>query len=137
MDKIVLISCVSKKIDEKAKAKDLYISSLFTKSIKYAYKLYPDKIFILSAKYHLLSLDQIVEPYDVTLNKMSTNEIKDWSNKVIHQLMEEIDMENDEVIFLAGEKYRKFLLPCIKNCHIPMNGLKIGEQLKFLGDIDK
>lgn len=53
MVKIVLISCVSKKLDHKAKAKDLYTSPLFKYNLKYAEKIGADKIFILSAKYSL------------------------------------------------------------------------------------
>ena len=36
MAKIVLISCVSKKLDHSAKARDMYISPLFKLSLKYA-----------------------------------------------------------------------------------------------------
>jgi len=51
MKKIVLISCASKKLEVKAKAADLYTSALFKLNLKYARKLKPDGIFILSAKY--------------------------------------------------------------------------------------
>jgi len=46
--KIRLISCVSKNLNCKAKAKDLYTSPFFKKSLAYARKLNPDKIYILS-----------------------------------------------------------------------------------------
>ena len=39
MAKIVLISCVSKKRDYSCKARDLYISELFKKSLDYAEKV--------------------------------------------------------------------------------------------------
>ena len=132
MKKVVLISCVSKKLSHQAKAKDLYISPLFKKNLEYAQRLKPDKIYILSAKHHLLNLDDMVEPYDLTLNKMRINELKVWSHVVIEQLGKEINLSNDEVVFLAGENYRKYLIPNIQNYKIPMKGLKIGEQLKFL-----
>lgn len=134
MKKVVLISCVSNKLSHQAKAKDLYISPLFKNNLEYAHRLKPDKIYILSAKHHLLNLDDMVEPYDLTLNKMHINELKVWSDIVIEQLGREIDLSNDEVVFLAGENYRKFLIPKIQNYKIPMKGLKIGEQLKFLTD---
>ena len=41
---IVLISCVSKKLDKPCKVKDLYVSALFKKSWEYANKINPDKI---------------------------------------------------------------------------------------------
>ena len=64
---IVLISCVKKKASQPRPARELYISDLFRKSLKYAQSLSPDAIYILSAKYGLLSLDTVIEPYDVTL----------------------------------------------------------------------
>ena len=42
------------------------------------------------------------------------------------------DVKNDEFTFLAGEKYRKFLIPELSNVKIPMKGLKIGKQLQWL-----
>lgn len=132
MVKIVLISCVSKKLNHKSKAQDLYVSPLFQKNLRYAKSLNPDKIFILSAKYGLLKLDEEVEPYDKTLNKMSSNEIKGWANSILNQLQKGSDLNKDEFIFLAGNNYRKFLLPHIRNYKIPMLGLAIGKQLKWL-----
>lgn len=132
MSKIVLISCVSKKLSHNAKAQDLYISTLFAKNLKYANSLNPDKIFILSAKYGLLGLGEEVEPYDKTLNNMSPLQIKEWADLVLNQLQKVSDLNKDEFIFLAGNNYRKFLLPKIKNYQIPLLGLGIGKQLKWL-----
>lgn len=73
-----------------------------------------------------------VEPYDITLNKMPANQIKDWAKKVIKQLRDKTDLENDRFIFLAGMKYRKFLLPHLTGYEVPMEGLPIGKQLQFL-----
>ncbi|WP_048171255.1 DUF6884 domain-containing protein [Methanosarcina siciliae] len=132
MSKVVLISCVSKKLPYKAKAKDLYISSLFKYNLKYAKSLNPDKVFILSAKYGLIDLEREIEPYDKTLNNMPSEEIKKWADCVIGQLKKEANPEEDEFIFLAGEKYRKYLLPHISKYQIPLEGMKIGEQLQYL-----
>lgn len=132
MKRIVLISCVSKKLARKSKAKDLYISPLFKMNMEYTRSLNPDKIFILSAKYGLLNLDDEIEPYNETLNEKSVREIKAWSEIVIKSLGKEINITEDEVIFLAGAKYRKYLIPHIKNYRIPLKGLTIGKQLKYL-----
>jgi|SRR5271157_3007623 len=132
MQKIVLISCVSKKRSQRSKARELYISPLFKKNLEYAFKLAPDKIYILSAKYGLVGLDDEIEPYDLTLNTMSANEIKQWANGVLRQLSENTDLQNDYFVFLAGEKYRKYLLPFISHYDIPLEGLPIGKQLQKL-----
>lgn len=134
MTKIVLISCVSKKLHHKSKAQDLYISPLFQKNLQYAKLLNPDKIFILSAEYGLLDLNIEIKPYDKTLNKMSSNEIKDWTIFVLNQLQKVSDLDKDEFVFLTGNNYRKFLLLHIKNYKIPMFGLTIGKQLKWLNE---
>lgn len=130
--RIVLISCVSKKLPRRAKAKDLYLSTLFKLNLQYAEKLKPDNIFILSAKYGLLPLEKQIEPYDQTLNKMRSGEIKQWASEVLEQIKEVCSIDETEFVFLAGDKYRKYLLPYIKNAKIPLEGLRIGEQLQRL-----
>ncbi len=134
MSKIILISCVSKKQNKPAKAKKLYISPLFKKNLEYAKSLNPNKIFILSAKYHLLELDELIEPYNTTLNNMKNIDIKNWAEKVLQQLEQKTDLTKDEFIFLAGERYRKFLIPKIKGYNVPMKSLGIGKQLSWLSN---
>jgi len=130
--KIVLISCVSKKRTQKSLAKDLYTSPLFEKNLKFAYQQHPDTIFILSAKYGLLGLDEAVDPYDQTLNTMPISEIKSWANIVLQRLSACANLQQDQFIFLAGEKYRRYLIPHIQHYQIPMAGLTIGKQLQYL-----
>ncbi|MBU4070540.1 MAG: hypothetical protein KJ646_06175 [Nanoarchaeota archaeon] len=137
MTRIILISCVSKKLLHKAKARDLYISPLFKMNLEYAKSLKPDKIFILSANYGLISLDKEIESYNKTLNTMRSKEVKEWANKVMNHLGRITDLRNDKFIFLAGDKYRKYLLPHIKNYKIPLQGLSIGRQLQYLKEKTK
>ncbi len=137
MEKIVLLSCVSKKLPHRSKVKDLYISDFFKKSLKFAQSLNPDKIFILSAKYGLLDLDKEIETYDKTLNKMKSSEKKEWADEVLESLRKVSDLNNDEFIFLAGRNYREYLLPHIKKYKIPMEGLGIGKQLQYLKEHTK
>jgi len=129
---IVLISCVSKKLPQKAAARDLYVSPLFRLNLQYATKLAPSKIFILSAKYGLLNIDDEIEPYDVTLNNMSARERKYWANTVLDQLSVCSNLHRDHIVFLAGIKYRQYLIPQLKSYDVPMKGLRIGKQLQFL-----
>lgn len=132
--KVVLISCVSKKKDYPCKAVELYDSTLFKSAYEYAKRQNPDQIFILSAKYGLLKIDEIIEPYNETLNAKSIYECKTWAEAVIRNLRENYDLQNDEFVFLAGDRYRKYLLPYIKNFSIPLEGLPIGKQLKYYKD---
>ena len=130
--RIVLISCASKKCAQRTKAKDLYISTLFRFNLKYAYSLKPDAVFILSAKYGLLDLDAEIEPYNVTLNKMTSQENRRWATLVIDALGERFDLKKDHFVFLAGNQYRKNLISAISSYEVPLNGLSIGRQLQFL-----
>jgi len=135
--KVVLLSCVSKKLSHKAKARDLYISPLFRLGLKYAESLHPDKIFILSAEYGLIDLETEIAPYNRTLNTMSVAESLVWADKVLLQLNNSVDLKNDEFVFLAGERYRKHLVPHMTNYNVPMKGLGIGKQLKYLKEATK
>ncbi|MFC1818935.1 DUF6884 domain-containing protein [Thermodesulfobacteriota bacterium] len=132
MKKIVLISCVSKKLPFAAKAQELYISPLFRLNFQYASSLEPDVILILSAKHGLVSVDQKIAPYEQTLNSMPIGAVRKWAAKTLIQLKEVADLDKDHFVILAGEKYRRFILPYLKSYEIPMKGLKIGEQLSWL-----
>jgi hypothetical protein len=130
--KVVLIACASKKLNLEEKAKNLYISALFKKSLSYAESLNPDKIFILSAKHGLLDLNKEISPYNETLNNLKKYEIKKWADFVLVQLKKTTNLEKDEYVFLAGNNYRKFLIPHIQNYSVPLQGLGIGKQLQWL-----
>jgi len=132
MKKVVLISCVSKKENKVCSAEKMYISPLYKMNLKYAKLFNPDEIFILSAKYGLLELNIEIEPYNETLNDKGKREVEEWAEEVYKKLLEKFNIKNTLFIFLAGEKYRKYLLPKLNHYEIPMNGLTIGKQLQFL-----
>ena len=129
---IVFISCSKTKASKKSKAKDLYTSTLFKYSLKYAEKLKPDKIYILSAKHGVLELEDKIYPYDKTLNSMSDKTIKRWSYLCYQQLKDKgIDFD-EEVIFLTGESYHKYIKQLFKNKSFPMQGLRMGKRMQYL-----
>ena len=74
-------------------------------------------------------------PYDYTLYGLSSWDVKRWSEKVLAQLRKVADLENDEFVFLAIDKYKKYLIPKIKNYKIPLEGLNRGRQLHFLKEM--
>jgi cytoplasmic iron level regulating protein YaaA (DUF328/UPF0246 family) len=76
MKQIVLISCSSKKINKKARAKDLYSSILFKRSLNYAKKLNYDRIYIISALHGLVDVNEELEPYITTIKSLSPIEKK-------------------------------------------------------------
>lgn len=133
-EKIALVSCVSKKAAEPQPAEDLYQSTWFRKAAAYA-KQISDRWYILSAKHGLLSPEQVIPPYDETLNNMGAAQRRSWANSAAKQL-QGVVQEGDQVIFLAGVKYRENLIPPLqkRDCiiDIPMKGLRIGEQMSWL-----
>ena len=133
MKKNVLLSCGKGKLGQRAEAGKMYTGDLFTKSLRYAEKkLNPDKLFILSAKYGLLRLDEVIEPYDITLNDMGVAAKRHWADKVLRQLRTHTDIDNDHFVFLVGRNYRDFLISHIVHYSVPMKGLRIGEQKAWL-----
>lgn len=108
---IVFISCVKTKSDKPCLAKDMYQSTLFKYSLRYARKLTTDdKIYILSAKYGVLPLNKHISPYELTLNTFTTRKKKIWAFKCYQQL-EALNVNfKEKAYFLCGENYRKYLM---------------------------
>lgn len=128
---IVFLSCVSQKRDYPCQAQEIYISDLFKKSLSYARTLNPDKIYILSAKYGVLELTDIVHPYNLTLNKMSEQDRKRWAYRCYLQLKNKNINFDEEAIFLCGKNYNKYLIRKFRNGKYPLKHLGIGKQLGF------
>lgn len=134
--KIVFIGCVKTKEDHRCEAQDLYISPLFEKSFAYATQLTSGggKIFILSAKYHLVPIDKVISPYDLTLNDFSADEKREWTDKVIDMCNAEGIKQDDEIIFLCGENYIHYLKEYFTNWKNPLEGLGLGESMHWLDE---
>lgn len=66
---------------------------------------------------------------------MRASEIKQWASRVIAAIRKNSEVEETEFIFLAGLKYRQYLLPHLKHVQTPLEGLRIGEQLQRLGEL--
>lgn len=115
-------------------------SDLFRKAYLCAVKKY-DFVAILSAKYGLLFPDQKIEPYDLTLNDMSSKETEGWSEKVFNQMKTRLDLkEFDKVFFHTGKKYRQNLIPKLEKigikCEVPLKNLGIGKQKAWYKEHD-
>ncbi len=91
--------------------------------------------FVLSAKYGLVHPDEMIAPYDLTLNTMPMADRRQWASSVLTQLEPHLNGIGT-VTFLAGQRYREFLEPSLRSrglgVSIPMEGLRIGEQLRWL-----
>lgn len=131
---VVLVSCVKSKRSQPSNVRDLYISTLFKGASAYA-EVIGDRWFILSAKYGLLDPDQVIAPYEKTLNKMPVAERRAWAKEVFADL-EPTVKPGDDVVFLAGARYRENLIDPLEqigcSVSVPMEGLPFGKQLTWL-----
>ena len=131
---IYLISCVSKKRATPARARDLYKSELFRRARAYV-ETTGCPWFILSAKHGLVDPDEVVAPYEQTLNTMRVAERRKWAEKVQAQMDERLPAA-ERIIIFAGKRYREFLMPYLRRraakVEVPMGSLRIGEQLSWL-----
>jgi len=96
-----------------------------------------DCVYVLSAKYGLLPLDEVIAPYDVTLKNATPTQRHLWAAQVLSDLQERHGrvLQGVEFEFHAGEAYRRELWPMLEaagaRCESPVAGLKIGERLRF------
>jgi len=118
--KVVLVTCVKEKLDHPALAKDLYQGELFDKLMQYAKAQNPDKIFILSGKYGLLHLEDVIEPYDKNLHEVADSQLKKWSKKVLRQLEKEAHLDKDQFLLLCSPIYAKYITPNLTHYQMPI-----------------
>ena len=132
--RVALVSCVKKKSDSAAPARDLYLSQLFRGLRLYAER-HSDAWYILSAEHGVLHPAEVVEPYERTLNTMPKPDRLAWAERVQRQLLELLPA-NAEVILLAGLRYREEIEPFLRQrgfpVSVPLEGLAIGKQLQWL-----
>ena len=131
---LYLVSCVSRKGDAPARAKDLYQSDWFCKArawVEHTGRTW----FILSAKYGLVHPEAVIAPYEKTLKKMAAAERQAWAAATIKQLEPHLDGV-ELVVFLAGQRYREHLELPLQSRGIatsaPMARVGIGRQLAWL-----
>lgn len=135
MSRIGFVACCKTKLDRPAPAKELYQSPLFTLTRRYVEREIRngkmDGWFVLSALHGIVEPEQVVEPYDVTLSKVSKQERDAWSGMVTEQinyLWSELLVRKFTVF--AGVYY---CTPFYKfNTDLPLCNWGIGERLAFL-----
>ena len=129
---IALISCSKEKKPYPCAARELYsASALFSLSYQYA-RANADKVFILSAKYGLVSENKVMAPYDQTLNDMPRKQQLEWAHAVLTMLAHKCSIEDDDFILLAGSHYCRDIQNHLPHCSLPLAGMRMGERMAFL-----
>ena len=133
--RIALISCTSSKKSYSCKASEMYTPSpRFSLAYRYA-KQVADIVYVLSAKYVLLSEEDVIEPYNVTMNNKPTEERRVWSELVIKSLAERHSLDSDEFIIIAGRAYNEFIIPVLKHHTLPLEGQSMGRWIPKLKEL--
>lgn len=137
MNDIVLIGCGGRKQESGAwKACELYTSAYFKLKYKYA-QSFNCPIHIISAKHHLVDIDEMIEPYDCTLKGKGKKTRMLWAEEVVRNLKEKYGNLDDYCfIILAGKDYYECLVELLgaDHCKLPLNGMRIGQQNMFMKD---
>ena len=130
--RIALISCSKRKVAYACSAQEMYSkSALFNKAIKYCRQHQYDLIFILSAKYGVLSPTDKIDTYELSLNQFSPTEITNWAEKCSKFLLKKCGSES-QFDFYAGKNYFEELSKRLPKANNILKGLGIGERLRFL-----
>jgi Family of unknown function (DUF6884) len=134
--RVGLVGCVKTKVSHAAQARDLYSSALFRGRRAFVESTC-DRWFVLSAKHGLVSPDEVLEPYEETLNGKPTAEKRLWAATVLGEL-DAVGFDFPALAFEihAGAEYRDFgLVDGIRSRgasgEIPAAHLSQGEQLAF------
>ncbi len=127
--KLVIVACGNKKQDCTARARDMYTGEYFKACFAYAQTLAPDQfIMILSAKYGLIGLHRLIEPYNI---KMGDKE--SISEDLVKKQVDYYELLNRDVIVVGGAKYVDLCRTIWPDLQAPLNGKGgIGEQMKWI-----
>jgi hypothetical protein len=130
--RVGLVACSRSKLRVPARARDLYISSLFRAARAYAEWHYGNGYwYILSAKYCLVDPAAVVEPYDLSLRQLNDEERAVWGRRVARQLSQRVP--GTAVLWIhAGAIYCNAVRNAVQHDVVtPVARLRIGEQLAW------
>jgi hypothetical protein len=135
--RVALVSCVKAKRSTASPARHLYTSQLF-RALRSHAEATADRWYILSAEHGLVRPDQVLAPYERTLNRMPKHERVAWADAVWADLLKVLPADA-EVVFLAGARYREGLENRLREhgfaVSVPLKGLGIGKQLQRLKEM--
>jgi hypothetical protein len=130
--RIALVACTKRKQAQAAPARALYTSTWFTLARAYAEQR-ADAWYILSAQHGLVAPEQVLAPYDATLNSQ-------WASACFARMTAPVLLEvlpaAAHVVFIAGKYYWLHLQDYLRRdgytVEMPLRHLGIGEQMRWL-----
>lgn len=140
---VALVGCGKAKGETAAQVRELYTSPLFRKSVELA-SLVADAVYVTSAAHALLSLDDVLGPYDTTLRTFKRDERAAWGRRVVDELAMRTFLPTSRlrVILLMGATYADPIIEAVEARRVRvtcwaqpvdiLRGLEIGQRLAFL-----
>jgi hypothetical protein len=135
-NRVYLVSCVAKKLEYPAPARDLYVSTWFRKVREYVEDT-GEPWYILSAEHGLTLQDQVLAPYNASLTWMRVTDRLRWSECILERFGRVCDPFGTVrmVTIFAGRRYREVIEPSLRErgytVFVPLAGLGIGQQLHW------
>lgn len=139
--RVILVGCGRKKaLCSLCPARHLYLGNVFKARAAYAEA---DGVpwWIISAKHGLLYVDQMIRPYDVSMESMRPCIRAAWGRAVVSDLVNALRKANvipTVVEIHAGAKYVSAVRPPAESAGLeittPLAGLGIGKQLRWYID---
>lgn len=118
----IIITCGSAKAITRSRAEKLYVGGHFKKCLAWAKaKVGAENVFIISAKYGLLKLDDMIEPYDLRMGQPGS-----VSTLVLLRQAEDLGIIDEEILSSAGADYQKPLVRVFQKIKFPFKGLTMG-----------
>lgn len=133
---LILLGCVSQKLDWSAPARDLYRSTLWVGRKAYAERT-GKPWRILSAEHGVIHPDAVIAPYDRSLEAQTARYRREWSDRTAGDILQlTAQLETAVVEIHAGSAYIDSGLGTrLEHAGItvdrPLRGMRIGEQLAW------
>lgn len=126
---LIVIPCGARKLDRPARAADMYVGSYHRACRRAAQALRPDRLLILSARYGLLGLDDLIEPYDTPHGAAAA-----VSADVVREQAERRGIAHlDPVVVLGGARHVALAKAAWPHALTPLSGTRgMGEQVARL-----
>lgn len=136
--RFALLACSAGKLDRPAPARELYTGQLFRLSLQVAEAL-ADTVLVLSAKHGVVTLDQVLAPYDLSLADLQKHQREHWGANVVTDLLRRFGVKDRAsrhegeavgagVLCLAPQSYVSALGFWYVRPAQPLKGLGIGQQ---------
>ena len=133
-EKVVLLALSGAQVRQASPARDLCTSPWFTLARAYA-ESHACLWLLLSAKYGLVSPQQILPPYEASFSHMTARQRREWGKAIGEEARYRLPFSR-QIVVLAGIKYIHCLLPHLKDLtedvHTPLAGLTVGYQCGWL-----